>query len=165
MRVPPCGSGKSPRYGCARGELNPHVLSDTGPEPCASAIPPLARAGHEGYHRGRWPPTTSPTAGGASPGQMFGGVLGPRDRPPPVGARRFGGRPQRFEDRLDRLVNGAFARAFAEVQPVEVAATAARAAMTRLAVVGRSRTVAPNPFTVTLVASDFERLAPVRARR
>ena len=33
---------------------------------------------------------------------------------------------ERFEDSLDRLVNGAFARAFkAEVQPVEIAAAPA----------------------------------------
>jgi hypothetical protein len=68
---------------------------------------------------------------------------------------------QRFEDRLDRLVNGAFARAFrSEVQPVEVAAALQRELDDRSAVVSRDSTVAPNIFTVELGRSDYERLAP-----
>ena len=68
---------------------------------------------------------------------------------------------QRFEDRLDRLVNGAFARAFrSEVQPVEVAAALQRELDDRAAVVSRDSTVAPNVFTVELGRSDHERLVP-----
>lgn len=68
---------------------------------------------------------------------------------------------QRFEDRLDRLVNGAFARAFrSEVQPVEVAAALHRELDDKAAVVSRDSTVAPNIFTVELGRSDHERLAP-----
>jgi hypothetical protein len=74
----------------------------------------------------------------------------------------------RFEQRLDRLVNGAFARAFkAEVQPVEVAAALQREIDDRAAVVSRGRTVVPNVFTVELSGHDFERLStytdPLRA--
>ncbi len=66
----------------------------------------------------------------------------------------------RFEQRLDRLVNGAFAKAFkAEVQPVELAAALQREMDDRAAVVSRSRTVAPNCFDVELSAHDFERLS------
>jgi len=68
---------------------------------------------------------------------------------------------QRFEDRLDRLVNGAFARAFrSEVQPVEVAAALQRELDDKAAVVSRDSTVAPNIFTVELGRSDHERLVP-----
>jgi len=69
-----------------------------------------------------------------------------------------------FEQRLEQLVNGTFARAFkAEVQPVEVAAAIQREIDDRAAVVGRGRTVVPNTFTVELSAHDFERLMTYRA--
>jgi len=68
---------------------------------------------------------------------------------------------QRFEGRLDQLVNGAFARAFrSEVQPVEVAAALQRELDDQAAVVSRESTMAPNVFTVELGANDHERLAP-----
>ena len=70
---------------------------------------------------------------------------------------------QRFEQRLDRLVNGAFARAFrAEVQPVEIAAALQRELDDKAAVLDRDRTVAPNVLTVELGEGDFERLSPYR---
>jgi hypothetical protein len=66
----------------------------------------------------------------------------------------------RFERRLDRLVSGAFARAFkSEVQPVEVAAALQRECDDRAAIVTRGRTMVPNEFTVELGASDHERLS------
>lgn len=65
----------------------------------------------------------------------------------------------RFEQRLDRMVNGAFARAFkAEVQPVEIAAALQREMDDRAAVVSRGRTVVPNVFAVELSPHDHERL-------
>jgi hypothetical protein len=65
----------------------------------------------------------------------------------------------RVERRLERAVNGAFARAFkAEVQPVEIAAAMRRAMDDRAAVLGHGRTIVPNIFTVELAPSDFERL-------
>ncbi|MCX6417914.1 MAG: DUF3662 and FHA domain-containing protein [Actinobacteria bacterium] len=68
---------------------------------------------------------------------------------------------QRFEGRLDQLVNGAFARAFrSEVQPVEVAAALQRELDDQAAVVSRESTMAPNVFTVELGANDHERLTP-----
>ncbi|MBU6278099.1 MAG: FHA domain-containing protein [Actinomycetales bacterium] len=67
---------------------------------------------------------------------------------------------ERFEDSLDRLVNGAFARAFkSEVQPVELAAALQREMDDRCAVVDRDRTVVPNVFTVELSDHDYQRLA------
>ena len=66
----------------------------------------------------------------------------------------------RFEQRLDRMVNGAFARAFkAEVQPVEIASALAREIDDRAAVVSRGRTVVPNVFVVDLSPHDHERLS------
>jgi hypothetical protein len=67
----------------------------------------------------------------------------------------------RFEKRLDRLVNGAFARTFkAEVEPVEVAAALQRECDDRAAIVDRTRRMVPNVFIVELGPHDFERLAP-----
>jgi hypothetical protein len=69
----------------------------------------------------------------------------------------------RFERRLDRMVNGAFARAFkAEVQPVEIASALQRECDDHAAIVARGRTIVPNSFTVDLSPSDFERLAVYR---
>lgn len=66
----------------------------------------------------------------------------------------------RFEQRVDRMVNGAFARAFkAEVQPVELGAALQRELDDRAAIVARGRTVVPNVFTISLSSEDFNRLA------
>lgn len=65
----------------------------------------------------------------------------------------------RVERKLDRVINGAFARAFkAEVQPVEIAAAMRRAMDERAAVVGKGRTLVPNVFSIELDPSDFDRL-------
>ena len=67
---------------------------------------------------------------------------------------------QRFEQRVDRMINGAFARTFrSEVQPVEVASALQRELDDKAALVTRDRTVAPNRFTVTLGQHDYDRLA------
>lgn len=67
---------------------------------------------------------------------------------------------ERFEDSLDRLVNGTFARAFkAEVQPVEIASALQREIGDRAAVIDRDRTVVPNVFHVELSEHDYRRLA------
>ncbi len=66
----------------------------------------------------------------------------------------------RFEQRVDRMVNGAFAKAFkSEVQPVEVAAALQREIDDRAAIVSRGRTVVPNVFVVSLSPVDYDRLA------
>jgi hypothetical protein len=66
---------------------------------------------------------------------------------------------QRFEQRLESLVNGAFARAFkAEVQPVEIASALQRELDNRAAIVSRERTMVPNRFVVQLASTDHERL-------
>ena len=65
----------------------------------------------------------------------------------------------KFEQRLDRLVNGAFAKAFkAEVQPVEVAAALQRELDDRAVIIGAGRNVVPNVFTIDFSSRDFERL-------
>jgi hypothetical protein len=77
-----------------------------------------------------------------------------------VGEEAYVGVMDRFERRLDRLVSGAFARAFkAEVQPVEVAAALQRECDDRAAIVTRGRTMVPNDFSVELGAHDHDRLA------
>lgn len=66
----------------------------------------------------------------------------------------------RFERRLDRLVNGAFARAFkSDVQPVEIARALQRECDDKAAIVARERTIVPNVFTVELSPRDHDRLA------
>jgi hypothetical protein len=65
-----------------------------------------------------------------------------------------------FEKKLDRLVNGAFAKAFkSEVQPVEIAAGLQRELDDRATIVSRARTVVPNVFAVELSPADHDRLS------
>ena len=75
---------------------------------------------------------------------------------------------QRFERRLEGLVEGVFARAFGGVvEPVEVAAALIREAEDKKAIVGQGRVLVPNAYVVELGASDAARLAaydvPLRA--
>lgn len=66
----------------------------------------------------------------------------------------------RVEQRLERAVNGAFARAFkSEVQPVEIASAIRRAMDDRAAVLGQGRTIVPNLFTIELSDTDYDRLS------
>ncbi|MEP6761726.1 MAG: DUF3662 and FHA domain-containing protein [Sporichthyaceae bacterium] len=67
---------------------------------------------------------------------------------------------QRFERRIEEMVNRPFARAFkAEVQPVEIASALQRETDDRAAIVSRGRTMVPNEFTVVLGEHDHERLS------
>ncbi len=66
---------------------------------------------------------------------------------------------QRFERRLEGLVEGTFARVFGGVvQPVEVAAALQREGEDRKAVVAAGRILVPNDYVVELGTSDAERL-------
>ena len=66
---------------------------------------------------------------------------------------------QRFERRLEGMVEGAFARAFkSELQPVEVASAVQREMDDRAAIVAQGRTLVPNDFVVELAQSDHDRL-------
>jgi hypothetical protein len=66
---------------------------------------------------------------------------------------------QRFEQRLEGLVQGAFAKAFGGwVEPVEVAAALTREAEDKKAIVAAGRVLVPNAYTVELARSDAERL-------
>lgn len=68
---------------------------------------------------------------------------------------------QRFEQRLEGVVTGAFARAFrSAVQPVEIAAALQREVDNSAHILSRDRRLVPNDFTVELSPSDHERLAP-----
>lgn len=68
---------------------------------------------------------------------------------------------QRFEQRLESIINGAFARAFrSNVQPVEIAAALQRECDNNAQILSRDRRLVPNAFTVELSPSDLERLAP-----
>lgn len=66
----------------------------------------------------------------------------------------------RMEGRLERAVNGLFARAFrAEVQPVEIASAIRGAMDDRASRVAKGRSVVPNIFTIELSETDYERLS------
>jgi hypothetical protein len=66
---------------------------------------------------------------------------------------------QRFERRLERLVEGAFAKAFRSgVQPVEIGRRLARE-LDAGRTVGVRGPVAPNRFTIGLSRDDYERFA------
>jgi hypothetical protein len=68
---------------------------------------------------------------------------------------------QRFERRLGRVVEGAFAKVFkGEVQPVEVAQALQRETDDRKTVVGDGKVLVPNDFVVELGAHDHGRLSP-----
>lgn len=68
---------------------------------------------------------------------------------------------QRFEDRLEQMVSGAFAKAFrSAVQPVEVAAALQREVDNSAQILSRNRRLVPNQFHVELSPADHERLAP-----
>ncbi|SDT69151.1 DUF3662 and FHA domain-containing protein [Jiangella sp. DSM 45060] len=66
---------------------------------------------------------------------------------------------QRFERRLESMVQGAFTRAFrSEVQPVEIAAAIQRELDNNAQIVSRDRSLVPNDFVVELGPSDYDRL-------
>jgi hypothetical protein len=66
---------------------------------------------------------------------------------------------QRFEHRLEGMVEGAFARAFkSELQPVEVASAIQREMDDRAAIVAQGRTLVPNDFVVEVSEDDYARL-------
>ncbi|RST08352.1 DUF2662 domain-containing protein [Streptomyces sp. WAC07149] len=68
---------------------------------------------------------------------------------------------KRFEQRLEGLVNGTFAKVFkSEVQPVEIAGALQRECDNNATIWNRERTVVPNDFIVELSAGDYERLSP-----
>lgn len=69
------------------------------------------------------------------------------------------GRLQRIEQRLERAINGAFAKAFrAEVQPVEIASAVRRAMDERAQSMTKGRTFVPADYTIELSPNDYERL-------
>ncbi|RMI42988.1 FhaA domain-containing protein [Streptomyces triticirhizae] len=68
---------------------------------------------------------------------------------------------KRFEQRLEGLVNGTFAKVFkSEVQPVEIAGALQRECDNNATIWNRERTVVPNDFIVELSTGDYQRLSP-----
>ena len=68
---------------------------------------------------------------------------------------------RRFEQRLEQLVSGVFAKAFrSAVQPVEIAAALQRECDNNAQILSRQRRLVPNSFHVDLSLVDMERLTP-----
>ncbi len=66
---------------------------------------------------------------------------------------------QRFERRLEGMVEGTFARVFkSELQPVEVASAIQHEMDERAAIVAQGRTLVPNDFVVEVAQTDADRL-------
>jgi len=66
---------------------------------------------------------------------------------------------QRFERRLEGLVQGAFAKAFGGwVEPVEIASALTREAEDKKAILAAGRVLVPNTYVVELGPADAERL-------
>ncbi|GAA1677470.1 antibiotic biosynthesis regulator FhaA [Fodinicola feengrottensis] len=66
---------------------------------------------------------------------------------------------QRFEKRLEGLVEGAFAKVFkGVVHPVEIASAMQREADAHRSILGGGRTLVPNRYIIDLSASDHDRL-------
>lgn len=71
---------------------------------------------------------------------------------------------QRFENRLEQMISGVFAKAFrSAVQPVEVAAALQREVDNSAQILSRDRRLVPNQFHVELAPQDHERLSPYAA--
>src|SRR5690606_27192107 len=72
---------------------------------------------------------------------------------------------KRFEQRLEGLVNGTFAKVFkSDVQPVEIAGALQRECDNNATIWNRERTVVPNDFVVELSTGDYQRLSPYSAQ-
>lgn len=68
-----------------------------------------------------------------------------------------------FEDRLERLVEGVFSRAFKSgLQPVEVGRRLVREMESSRTVDVRGRALAPNRFVIRVAMEDFQRFAQVQ---
>jgi hypothetical protein len=68
---------------------------------------------------------------------------------------------QRFEQRLEQLISGVFARTFrSAVQPVEIAAALQRELDNNAQILSRDRRLVPNDFHVELSQTDLDRLTP-----
>ncbi|HEY3015884.1 MAG TPA: DUF3662 and FHA domain-containing protein [Nocardioides sp.] len=68
---------------------------------------------------------------------------------------------QGFENRLEQLISGVFARAFrSAVQPVEISAALQREVDNNAQILSRDRRLVPNAFHVELSQGDLERLSP-----
>ncbi|HET8559727.1 MAG TPA: DUF3662 and FHA domain-containing protein [Marmoricola sp.] len=67
---------------------------------------------------------------------------------------------QRFENKLEQLISGAFARTFrSAVQPVEISSALNREVDNSAQILSRDRRLVPNTFHVELSPSDHERLS------
>lgn len=65
-----------------------------------------------------------------------------------------------FENKLEQMISGLFARAFrSAVQPVEIAAALQREVDNNAKILSRDRRLVPNDFSVELSPADLERLA------
>ena len=68
---------------------------------------------------------------------------------------------EKFEQRLEQMISGVFARAFrSAVQPVEIAAALQRECDNNAQILSRDRRLVPNDFQVELSPTDLDRLAP-----
>jgi hypothetical protein len=68
---------------------------------------------------------------------------------------------QKFENRLEQLISGVFARAFrSAVQPVEISAALQREVDNNAQILSRDRRLVRNSFHVELSEGDLERLRP-----
>ncbi len=67
---------------------------------------------------------------------------------------------QRFENRLEQAISGAFAKAFrSAVQPVEISAALEREVDNNAQILSRNRRLVPNVFVVELSEADLDRLS------
>ncbi|MDT0202382.1 DUF3662 and FHA domain-containing protein [Nocardioides sp. AE5] len=68
---------------------------------------------------------------------------------------------QRFENKLEQMISGVFARAFrSAVQPVEISAALQREVDNNSQILSRDRRLVPNFFHVELSPTDLARLSP-----
>ena len=68
---------------------------------------------------------------------------------------------QRFENRLEQMISGVFARTFrSAVQPVEIAARLQKELDSEAKLLSRDKRLVPNEFVVGLSEHDYDKLTP-----
>lgn len=116
------------------------------------------------------PPESDEASSGSGESLARGGTLLPTGvvRPDTIGVTEAEEEPvsvlQRFEKRLENLVEGTFAKVFrGVVHPVEIASAMQREAEAHKAILAGGRALVPNRYVIDLSPYDHSRLAPYAA--
>src|ERR1700722_4117988 len=145
--LPPSSASRLRRLVGEGGLEPPHPYGHRNLNPARLPIPPLARVEQRAYL----------TSGRGGPAKGPCQTIVPRAEY----AQRSTMGLQQFERRLERMVEGVFARAFrGSLQPVEIARRLTREMDLRRTIAPKG-TLTPNEFVVLLSPADRARFAPI----